>query len=150
LDSRAKLDYAMLLLDKLIGRLVPVRFIAFVLVGSIGVVVHLIAIALLFKGLGAPFVPSQILATFVAMTTNFAFNNLFTYRDVRLRGWRWLRGWVTYTFACSLGGIANVGVAAYLFDSNAGWTLAALAGITVGAVWNYATTMVFTWGVAKN
>jgi dolichol-phosphate mannosyltransferase len=150
LDSRAKWDYAMLLLDKLIGRLVPVRFIAFTLVGSIGVFVHLIAITLLFKGLAVPFFPSHVLATFIAMTTNFGFNNLFTYRDVRLRGWRWLRGWATFILACSLGTLANVGVAAYLFEKDAGWTLAALAGITVGAVWNYATTRVYTWGVPKN
>ena len=150
LDSRAKWDYGMLLLDKLIGRFVPVRFIAFTLVGSIGVVVHLVAITLLFKGVKVSFLPSQILATFVAMTTNFALNNIFTYRDVRLRGWRWLRGWGAFIVACSLGTLANVGVAAYLFENQAGWTLAALAGITVGAVWNYATTRVYTWGVPKS
>ena len=70
LDSRAKWDYGMLLLDKLIGHLIPVRFIAFILVGGIGIFVHLIALTLLFKGLKIAFVPSQITATFVAMTTN--------------------------------------------------------------------------------
>jgi dolichol-phosphate mannosyltransferase len=150
LDSRAKWDYGMLLLDKLIGHLIPVRFIAFILVGGVGVFVHLIVLTWLFKGLTIAFIPSQILATFVAMTTNFILNNVFTYRDVRLRGWRWLRGWATFVLACSLGILANVGTAAYLFERDAGWTLAALAGIAVGAVWNYATTMVYTWGVPKN
>ena len=149
LDSRAKWDYAMLLLDKLFGRFVPVRFIAFALVGGVGLVVHLIAVGLLFKGLGINFLPSQILATLVAMTTNFALNNIFTYRDVRLTGWRWLRGWAAFVAACSLGTLSNVGVAAYLFENNAGWRLAAVAGITIGAVWNYATTRVYTWGVPK-
>jgi dolichol-phosphate mannosyltransferase len=150
LDTRAKWDYGMLLLDKLIGHLIPVRFIAFILVGGVGVLVHLIALTLLFKGLTIAFVPSQIFATFVAMTTNFIMNNVFTYRDVRLSGWRWLRGWATFTLACSLGTLANVGIAAYLFERDAGWTVAALAGVTVGAVWNYATTMVYTWGIPKN
>ncbi|HEX2225766.1 MAG TPA: glycosyltransferase family 2 protein [Candidatus Binatia bacterium] len=150
LDSRAKWDYGMLLLDKLIGRLVPVRFIAFTFVGSIGVAVHLAVVTLLFKGFNVAFLPSQILATLVAMTTNFALNNVFTYRDVRLTGWRWLRGWVAFIVACAFGTLANVGVAAYLFENNAGWTVAALAGIMVGAVWNYATTRVYTWGVPKS
>jgi dolichol-phosphate mannosyltransferase len=150
LDSRAKWDYVMLSLDKLIGRLVPVRFIAFSLVGSIGVVVHLAAVTTLFKGLKLSFLPSQIIATFVAMTANFALNNVFTYRDVRLRGWRWLRGWAAFIAACSLGTLSNVGVAAYLFQSGAGWKFAAFAGILVGAVWNYATTLVYTWGVPKS
>jgi dolichol-phosphate mannosyltransferase len=149
LDNRAKWDYGMLLLDKLIGHLVPVRFIAFTMVGGLGVFVHLIVLTLLFKGLDVAFVPSQTAATFVAMTANFILNNLFTYRDARLTGWRCVRGWIAFMLACSLGTIANVGIAAYLFEQNAAWTLAALAGITVGAVWNYATTMVYTWGVVK-
>jgi dolichol-phosphate mannosyltransferase len=149
LDNRAKWDYGMLLLDKLIGHLVPVRFIAFALVGGFGVVVHFIALTLFFKGLGAPFVASQVAATLIAMTTNFVLNNLFTYRDARLTGWRWVRGWLSFMLACSLGTVANVGIAAYLFERNTGWPLAAVAGIGVGAVWNYATTMMYTWGVAK-
>jgi len=149
LDSRAKWDYGMLLADKLIGHLVPVRFIAFTLVGGIGIVVHLITLTFLFKGLAVNFIGSQIGATLVAMTANFALNNVFTYRDMRLTGWRWLRGWAAFILACGIGSAANVGVAAYLYDQ-AGWTIAALAGIAVGAVWNYAMTMVYTWGTPKN
>ncbi len=150
LDSRAKWDYGMLLLDKLIGHVVPVRFIAFALVGSIGIFVHLIAFTLLSKGLKVAFMPSQILGTFLAMTTNFALNNIFTYRDMRLRGWRWLTGWVAFIMACSVGALSNLSVATYLFERNTGRTLAALAGITVGAVWNYATTTLYTWGVRRS
>jgi dolichol-phosphate mannosyltransferase len=45
--------------------------------------------------------------------------------------------------------VANVGIATYLFESDVmggiGWVLSALAGIVVGAVWNYAVTSVYTW-----
>jgi dolichol-phosphate mannosyltransferase len=150
LDSRAKWDYGMLLLDKLLGQLVPVRFIAFALVGSIGIVIHLAVITMLFVGLKVSFLPSQIGASLIAMTTNFALNNVFTYRDVRLRGWQWLRGWTAFIISCSIGIVSNLGVAVYLFNNGARWKFAALAGIIVGAVWNYATTMVYTWGVPKN
>jgi len=95
-------------LDKLIGRLIPVRFIAFAFVGSLGVVVHLLVIAFLFKSLDLAFVPSQVLATLTAMTTNFALNNVFTYRDLRLRGWPWLRGWAAFIIACAFGTLANI------------------------------------------
>jgi dolichol-phosphate mannosyltransferase len=30
-----------------------------------------------------------------------------------------------------------------------GWVLAAVSGIVIGAVWNYAVTMVFTWGRSR-
>src|SRR6267378_6583230 len=41
--------------------------------------------------------------------------------------------------------LANVGAASYLFSMDTKWVLAALAGILVGTVWNYALTMVYTW-----
>ena len=79
------------------------------------------------------------------MAGNYALNNILTYRDMRLRGWRWLQGWVSFTVACSVGALANVGIASYLFSMETQWALAALAGILVGTVWNYAVTLVYTW-----
>ncbi len=145
LDTQAAWDYLMLLIDKLIGHIIPVRFVAFSLVGGSGVVVHLLTLALLFKQLNIGFVASQSIATFVAMTTNFALNNELTYRDMRLRGWQWVRGWVSFTLGCSIGALANVGIASYLFTMDTVWALSALAGILVGSVWNYGVTMVYTW-----
>ena len=51
----------------------------------------------------------------VAITFNFTLNNIFTYRDMRLRGFQWLRGWFPFTLACSVGAIANFGIASSLF-----------------------------------
>jgi dolichol-phosphate mannosyltransferase len=39
-------EYFLLLADKLIGHIVPVRFIAFSLIGSVGVIVHLLEMLL--------------------------------------------------------------------------------------------------------
>jgi dolichol-phosphate mannosyltransferase len=47
--------------------------------------------------------------------------------------------------ACSIGALANVGIAEYLFDRGRQWFLAGLAGIVVGAVWNYSVTALYTW-----
>jgi dolichol-phosphate mannosyltransferase len=145
LDSQAAWQYIMLVLDKLVGGVVPVRFVAFALVGGVGVGVHVAVLSLLFKGFRVDFTVAQALATLVAMTSNFALNNVLTYRDMRLRGWKWLRGWLSFSLACSVGAIANVGIASYLFQSNTAWVLAALAGILVGVVWNYAVTALYTW-----
>lgn len=148
LDSQAMWGYLMLLGDKLFGHIVPVRFVAFTLVGGLGVVVHFAVLTLLFHALARPFGASQAAATMVAMTSNFALNNALTYRDMRLRGWRWLKGWISFTLVCALGAIANVGIASYLFVQDTMWVLAALAGIVVGAVWNYAVTAIYTWNKA--
>jgi dolichol-phosphate mannosyltransferase len=144
-DSRAVLDFIMLLLDKTVGRWVPPRFILFSFVGGLGVLVHFAALLWAMAALAMDFVPAQAVATFVAMTFNFALNNEFTYRDQRLRGPAWLKGWLSFCLACSVGAVVNVGVAAQLFASNTSWFLSALGGVVVGATWNYAVTSFYTW-----
>lgn len=146
LDSMALWDYGMLLADKTIGRYIPVRFVAFGLVGGLGVFVHMITLTTSLKVFDAPFMASQSIATVTAMVFNFTVNNVLTYRDRRLRGQRWWIGLASFGVACSIGAIANVGVASYLFEGQTQWALAALAGVVVGAVWNYAITQVYTWG----
>ena len=85
----------------------------------------------------------------VAMTSNYVLNNVLTYRDLRLRGWAFVRGWFSFVLACGVGAIANVGVAVYLFQSDSLWLSSAIAGVLVGAVWNYAVTAVYTWKAPK-
>lgn len=146
LDSKVVWDYLMLILDKTLGRFIPVRFVVFMMVGGLGVFVHLAVLTLVFRLAGTSFLWGQSAATLVAMTFNFIVNNLFTYRDRRLSGWGWLWGWVTFVLACSIGALANVGIATYLFqEEQTFWVLSAVAGIVVGAVWNYAVTSIYTW-----
>ena len=145
LDNAVLWEYALMLLQKLVGPRIPVRFIAFSLIGGSGVLVHLGVLWLLNRLLGTSFLIGQAVAALVAMTTNFFLNNVMTYRDMRLRGRQLLWGWFSFVIACSIGAIANVGIATYLFEGDTGWVLSALAGILVGAVWNYAVTAVYTW-----
>ena len=145
LDSVTAWDYLMLLLDKLTGHIIPVRFVAFCIVGALGVGVHFAALALSTKLLSGSFIQGQAAATFCAMTFNFTVNNVLTYRDRQLHGWHWLRGWLSFVLACSVGGFANLGVAKVVYDWNYGWATAAITGILVGAVWNYAITTLLTW-----
>lgn len=145
LDSVTAWDYFMLLIDKMTGHWVPVRFVAFCIVGALGVAVHFASLTLITRLLGASFIEGQAAATLCAMTFNFALNNVLTYRDRQLRGWRWLRGWGTFVLACSVGGFANLGAAKAVYDMHHGWAMAALTGVLVGAVWNYAVTTLWTW-----
>ena len=105
-------------------------------------------LALFYLVAGTTFLLGQIAATVVAMTFNFLLNNALTYRDRRLKGWRQLLdGWVSFCVVCSVGAVANVGVAAFLYDFHYGaWAASALAGVFVGAVWNYALSSRFVWG----
>lgn len=146
LDGMVVWEYGMMLADKTVGRWIPVRFLAFSMIGGLGVFVHMGVLAIVLKAIGAGFTAAQATATLVAMVFNFALNNVLTYRDRRLKGWAWLRGLVTFVVACSIGAVANIGIATYLFRNRTEWVLAALAGILVGVVWNYAVTQLYTWG----
>jgi len=145
LDNAVLWEYLLMLVQKTMGPMIPVRFIAFSIIGGSGVLVHMVVLWILFRLMGFSFIVGQASAALVAMTTNFFLNNVLTYRDLRLRGWQLLRGWLSFVLACSVGAIANVGIAIYLFKAESYWVLSALAGILVGAVWNYAVTAVYTW-----
>ena len=145
LDTLVAWEYMMLIVDKLIGHIVPVRFALFAFVGGIGLLIHMSILWLGLTVAGGAFNLAQTSATILAMTANFFINNLFTYRDRRLRGLAVLRGLFTFYAICSLGAVANVGIAGYVFSRNEVWWLAGLAGIVVGSVWNYAISSVFTW-----
>jgi dolichol-phosphate mannosyltransferase len=145
LDAPVVLDYVTLVGDKLLGRHVPIRFVIFVLVGLFGIVVHLAVLGLCFRLLELSFYLSQVIATLVAMTSNFNLNNVFTYRDRRLHGLDLLYGHLSFYLICSIGAIANFQIAQMLFDLDVPWALAGLLGAVVGAVWNYGVSSTFTW-----
>ena len=150
LDTAVAWQYVELLLDKLIGRFVPVRMIKFGMVGLSGVVVSLGTVLILFKVFGENFDLSQAIATFMGMTWNYFLNNIFTFKDRRLTGWGILGGLLSFYLVCSIGALANVGAAAYFFhQEHWAWGVASISGILVGMVWNYAVSSRITWGQSR-
>ena len=137
-------EFLGLLLAKMTGDLVDPRFIFFAIVGSIGLVVHLIV---LFGGLWMhePFAAAQINATVVAMASNFLLNNELTYRDRRLKGWGMLRGFILFCVACSVGVLANVDLASWLYGERPIWWVAGAVGAVMSVLWNYAMSTLFVW-----
>ncbi len=145
LDLMVGFEYLSLVLDKLTGGLVPPRFAMFTIVGSAGVVLYLAALGLLYSYGHAAFETSQIAATLLAMTANFLLNNLFTYRDARLRGIRLLTGLLTFYAACAVGSAINLSVSGALLRHGLPWILSGLVGLAISSVWNYGVTSVTTW-----
>jgi dolichol-phosphate mannosyltransferase len=144
LDSMAAWEFGMLVLDKLIGRYVPVRFALFGFVGGTGLFVHLTSLYIL-TGIGIAFAAAQTVAVFAAMTWNFFLNNLITYRDRQLRGRALIRGLITFYGICAVGAVANIGVAEYVFYNRGIIWLAGIAGAVIGVVWNFTVSSYLTW-----
>ena len=148
LDHVVAMEYLIAIYDRMFGRVVPVRFAMFSAIGVLGVGIDMAVLTALFVGFGTHFLVGEIVATLAALTFNFFLNNALTYRDRRLKGWRQLvDGWVSFAVICSVGAVANVGIAAFLYEMRDGaWAASALIGVLVGAVWNYALSSKFTWG----
>jgi dolichol-phosphate mannosyltransferase len=145
LDQMVALEYVELLLDKTIGRWIPVKLVQFGAIGSVGVGVHLALLYLLLNAAGAGFSFAQAGAVLGAMTFNFALNNRFTYRDRQLKGVAWVTGLLSFYLVCSLGAVANVGIGSLVYDRLPEWWVAGVAGAVVGSVWNYVASRRLTW-----
>ncbi len=155
LDRTVVFEFLVGLYDKWLGRIIPTRFALFGTIGAAGVVVHMAVLSTylaIFGGtlkgqLVTDFEVGQTIAALVAMSFNFVLNNALTYADKRLTGpAALLRGWMKFALTCSVGLLANVGVAAVLVRMGFHEYPAAISGIVIGSVWNYALSSRFVWG----
>ena len=145
LDAALALGLAEHAVARLTRGAVSVRFLMFCLVGLTGVGIHMGILFGVLRGAAAPFAAAQAAAAIGAMAWNFTLNNAFTYRDRRLSGLAFVGGLLRFQVICAVGAVSNVGVASYIYSGDHNWWLAGLAGVLMGAVWNYAVTSVFVW-----
>ncbi len=147
LDHGVVLDFIAGLYDRWFGQFIPTRFALFGTVGGLGVLVHMAVVGLFYRLMDLSFTWSVAIATVVAMTFNFWLNNLLTYRDQKLSGAeRMFYGWLKFCAACSVGALANVAVSSMLDAIGFHWYAAALIGVVIASVWNYALSSKFVWG----
>ena len=146
LDAGVLRDYILLIVDKLVGHIVPVRFILFAGVGAVGIAAHLLVLRTGLRFGGLSFAAAQTLATAVAIVGNFTLNNTFTFRERRLKGPRFLLGLVTFSLISSVGAYMNVNISALLVgETHTTWYAAGVLGAVMSLVWNYAVSSAVTW-----
>lgn len=146
LDMQVLIQFAFMLLDKMTRGRLPTRFLAFALVGLIGVIVN-VSVLHISRSAGLDFSQSQLLGTFAAILANFYLNNRITYHDKRLRGRRLWWGLALFVVTCSVGAVANIGIARMaLHDWGDGhWSRSSAAGAVMSVVWNYAVSSTLVW-----
>ncbi|QDH25730.1 glycosyltransferase family 2 protein [Neokomagataea tanensis] len=146
LDVQVLVQFAFMLMDKVTRGRLPTRFLAFALVGLIGVLVN-VSVLHVSKIAGLNFSQSQFLGTYAAMLTNFFLNNRITYHDKRLKGRRMWWGLALFVVTCSVGALANIGIARMaLHDWGHGhWSRSSAAGAVMSVVWNYAVSSTLVW-----
>ncbi len=156
LDRTVVFEFLVGLYDKWLGRIIPTRFALFGTIGAVGVVVHMAILTAFLAIFGGPgmkgqlvgaFEVGQTIAAICAMTFNFFLNNALTYADKRLTGFvPLMRGWAKFAATCSVGLTANVGVSAILVHYGIHEYPAALTGVVMASVWNFALSSKFVWG----
>jgi dolichol-phosphate mannosyltransferase len=146
LDLRVMIELAAQLVEKRSLGLVSARFAMFASVGATGLALHMLLLTALV-GAAAPFWVAQCSATACAMVSNYALNNIFTYRDLRHRGRAWWTGLASFGLACTSGALISQLVGLALSNLHAPSILAGGAGAVSGALWNYWSTSRVAWNL---
>jgi dolichol-phosphate mannosyltransferase len=140
------MDFLGLVVHHATAGLLPIRFVLFASIGAVGLVVHIVALWAVLHWFGMfAFDSAQLIATTVAMGSNFTLNNEITYRPYRYHGPGLVAGFLTFALGCSVGALANIDVASWLYRSNQTWWVAGLAGALLSVVWNYAVSTNLIW-----
>ena len=140
------IDFIGLVVRHATAGILPIRFVLFGMIGASGLAVHIVALSAVvhwFRML--TFDSGQLIATILAMASNFILNNEITYRSYRYRGLALIAGFAAFALGCSVGAVANIDVASWLYKANQTWWVAGLAGALLSVVWNYAVSTNLIW-----
>jgi dolichol-phosphate mannosyltransferase len=149
LDVMVGIEYLSMIVNKQLGGVLPVELVHYLLVGAVGLFAHFSVLLCLLRFTHLHFAVMQSIAAFIAMTENFFFNNILTFRDKRLRGAQLFVGALNFLLVCSFGAWADVVLSSDLSRAGVAWYSAGFAGILIGSVWNLSISSQFTWRVRR-
>jgi dolichol-phosphate mannosyltransferase len=128
-----------------IERFIPLTFIKFSLIGSLGILLHYVILSFLLGLNVLDFSASQLTTSYVVMISNFLLNNQYTFSDKRLYGGQLFLGLMKFMFFCSFGALISLAFAFYLKDIGFAPVIAGVLGTVAGSLWNYALNAFYTW-----
>ncbi len=149
LDVMVGIEYISMIVNKLMGGMLPVEMVHYLLVGGVGVIAHFSVLLLLLRFTHLHFASMQSIAAVTAMMENFFLNNILTFRDRRLHGARMLASAFNFLLVCSFGAWADVVLSTDLSRAGVAWYAAGFAGILIGSVWNLSISSQFTWRIRR-
>jgi len=124
------------IIENLTRGLFSSSFIVFMLVGALGLVVHLSTLNILIS-LNLSFYFSNSVALLAALLNNYLLNNSITFGGRYVGFLEKVIGFLKYILANSLSAVANIGIASYLYSDNFGMVLSSIAGVISGIFLNY-------------
>ena len=145
LSLRVMSEFALFLVSKMVGRVIPVPMLKFFLVGLSGVLVHMTVLGMLYRVMTYPFLTAQMAAICVAIASNFVLNNRYTFRNRRLTGSAFWSGLASFYLVCAMGAVIGISVGEMLHNVPLAWWIAGLATTMIAALWNYSVSSILTW-----
>lgn len=134
-----------LLAHQLLRGWLPLTLVSFLVVGALGVVVHMLVLNASLSTWTHSFRLANATAMLVASTFNYFTNNQATFGLTRLSGRRWFAGYAVYLLITSLGLGMSLLISGAAYDALHLPMLSALCGIVAGAMWNYLMSHRFVW-----
>jgi putative flippase GtrA len=119
------------------------KFIKFLLVGGLGVVVNSLALFVLHQLIRFPLVVASLLAVELAIVNNFLWNDRWTFGRKKLS----LRRFFQFNLVSCGGLVITTGTLWVLVTHLAApYLLANLVGIGLATCWNFGINLLWTWG----
>ncbi len=139
------LELIALIVSHLSFRYLSMRFVMFGMVGTSGIIVQVLSTFILITFLDYNFIVSHFLSVMIAMTSNFTLNNIITFKDRSLSGYRYFKGLISFYVVCSAGAFLNIASADFLYKELEIWIISSIIGAFIGAIWNFLSSSIVTW-----
>jgi putative flippase GtrA len=138
------------LANKMTFNLIPESLASFLIVGSLGVVVHLCVLKITMISVTHDFKYANLTAMLFAATFNYFLNNKSTFSDKALVGRHVYLGYFCYVGITAAGMAISLFISTRLYATHGMAIPAALCGIIVGSFWNYFMSYTIVWNFLFN
>jgi len=130
---------------KVTFNLLPESLISFLIVGSLGVLVHLSILKIAMATVAHDFKYANLTAMLFAATFNYVLNNKSTFSDNALVGQHIYLGYFCYIGITAVGMAISLLISTRIYAAHGTPIIAALSGIVVGSLWNYFLSYTIVW-----
>ncbi|MBU0468235.1 MAG: glycosyltransferase family 2 protein [Candidatus Omnitrophica bacterium] len=135
LDLRVSVDYGIMVLDKIIGKFVSIRFLLFFINAFLVLLLHYFMLMFAAIILRQSFVFTQLLVSLIVLMVFFMFNKTRSVKKDGVLKFVW-EALSFSSFGC-IGVVINVSIAYCLYDFGLTGMLSGLIGGSIGSLWNY-------------
>ena len=148
-ESKIGLDVIFSFVDQILNKVTngiyPEKLSAYLFVGTLGLVLNYSALILTHLVFGLSYQISQVTAVLFSMLTNFHLNNSITFVRKKKTGRSYLSGLVLFLAINSIGFMANINIAIYLYNNNNSWWLSSFVGVIAFTLISFLFTRFTIW-----